>query len=121
MLQHNLLQRKNYFPNKFKIKLSRIILSKQYSSEIIDESSKKSKVNKNDLNKMYSDTLLLPKTNFPLRADAVNREILFRDKCSKDLYQWQVFILSKKKFFFFFLSFFDTRFLFFLLFYFFFF
>ncbi|RIA87776.1 Isoleucyl-tRNA synthetase [Glomus cerebriforme] len=57
-----------------------------------DESSKKSiKANNNDnLNKKYSDTLLLPKTNFSLRADTVNREILFQDRCSKDLYQWQI-------------------------------
>lgn len=38
----------------------------------------------------YSDTILLPKTEFSLRADAVNREHLFRDRCTKDLYPWQV-------------------------------
>ncbi|PKY33247.1 Nucleotidylyl transferase [Rhizophagus irregularis] len=48
------------------------------------------KINNNDLSKLYSDTLLLPKTNFPLRADAANREILFQDRCSKDLYKWQI-------------------------------
>jgi hypothetical protein len=91
MFHHNLLQKRYYFPNKFTIKFSRILLSKNFSSKIIDESSKKSKVNNNDLSKSYSDTLLLPKTNFPLRADAANREILFQDRCSKDLYKWQVF------------------------------
>lgn len=38
----------------------------------------------------YTNTLLLPKTEFPLRADAVNREHLFRDRCTKDLYPWQL-------------------------------
>lgn len=38
----------------------------------------------------YSPTLLLPKTPFPLRADAAKREHMFRDRCTKDLYQWQV-------------------------------
>ncbi|ORY90370.1 isoleucyl-tRNA synthetase [Syncephalastrum racemosum] len=38
----------------------------------------------------YSETLLLPKTPFPLRADAVNREHQFRDRCMKDLYEWQL-------------------------------
>ncbi|KAI7906731.1 tRNA synthetases class I-domain-containing protein [Cokeromyces recurvatus] len=38
----------------------------------------------------YTKTLLLPKTNFPLRAEASKREHLFRDRCTKDLYPWQV-------------------------------
>ncbi|KAI9355820.1 tRNA synthetases class I-domain-containing protein [Pilaira anomala] len=38
----------------------------------------------------YTKTILLPKTSFPLRADAVNREQLFRDRCTKDLYPWQL-------------------------------
>ncbi|CAO3585901.1 unnamed protein product [Absidia cylindrospora] len=45
------------------------------------------KVNKKN---PYSDTILLPKTDFSLRADAVNREHLFRDRCTKDLYPWQL-------------------------------
>ncbi|KAL1920073.1 uncharacterized protein VTP21DRAFT_1219 [Calcarisporiella thermophila] len=39
--------------------------------------------------KKYSDTLLLPKTGFPLRSDAAKREHLFRDRCTSELYQWQ--------------------------------
>jgi hypothetical protein len=42
----------------------------------------------------YTNTILLPKTPFPLRADAVNREHLFHDRCTKELYSWQV---QKKK------------------------
>lgn len=38
----------------------------------------------------YTDTLLLPKTPFPLRANAAAREHLFRDRCTKELYPWQV-------------------------------
>lgn len=38
----------------------------------------------------YTKTLLLPKTSFPLRANAATREHLFRDRCTKDLYPWQV-------------------------------
>lgn len=39
----------------------------------------------------YTKTLLLPKTSFPLRADAANREHLFRDRCTNELYPWQVY------------------------------
>lgn len=47
----------------------------------------------------YTNTILLPKTNFPLRADAAKREHLFRDRCTKDLYPWQVplFFLQHRK------------------------
>lgn len=38
----------------------------------------------------YTNTILLPKTKFPLRADAAKREHLFRDRCTKELYPWQV-------------------------------
>ncbi|KAI7851172.1 tRNA synthetases class I-domain-containing protein [Circinella umbellata] len=38
----------------------------------------------------YTDTLLLPKTPFPLRANAVTREHTFRDRCTKELYPWQL-------------------------------
>ncbi|KAI8062597.1 isoleucine--tRNA ligase [Gongronella butleri] len=38
----------------------------------------------------YSHTLQLPQTAFPLRADAAKREHLFRDRCTKDLYAWQL-------------------------------
>ncbi|KAF9939625.1 hypothetical protein BGZ65_009984 [Modicella reniformis] len=37
----------------------------------------------------YAPTLLLPKTEFPLRADAAVREHLFRQRCTSDLYAWQ--------------------------------
>ncbi|CAG8494859.1 11034_t:CDS:10 [Ambispora leptoticha] len=50
-----------------------------------------SKVKSNEAaSKAYSDTLLLPKTNFPLRADAAKREITFRKRCTEDLYLWQL-------------------------------
>jgi hypothetical protein len=38
----------------------------------------------------YTNTILLPKTKFPLRAEAAKREHLFKDRCTKDLYPWQV-------------------------------
>lgn len=38
----------------------------------------------------YTKTILLPKTKFPLRAEAAKREHLFRDRCTKELYEWQV-------------------------------
>lgn len=38
----------------------------------------------------YTNTILLPKTKFPLRADAANREHLFRDRCTTELYPWQL-------------------------------
>ncbi|KAI8352635.1 Isoleucyl-tRNA synthetase [Mortierella sp. GBAus27b] len=37
----------------------------------------------------YAPTLLLPKTEFPLRADAAVREHLFRQRTTTDLYAWQ--------------------------------
>lgn len=41
----------------------------------------------------YSSTLLLPKTEFPLRADPANREAAFRKRCTTDYYGWQVCML----------------------------
>ncbi|CAO3658029.1 unnamed protein product [Umbelopsis ramanniana] len=38
----------------------------------------------------YESTVLLPNTPFPLRADAVKREHMFHDRCTKDLYHWQL-------------------------------
>lgn len=38
----------------------------------------------------YSDTLNLPRTPFPLKADAAKREILFRKRTTEELYDWQV-------------------------------
>ncbi|KAJ2051027.1 isoleucine-tRNA ligase [Coemansia sp. S16] len=37
----------------------------------------------------YSHTLRLPKTAFPLRADAARREKQFRERCTDTLYKWQ--------------------------------
>ncbi|KAF8936331.1 hypothetical protein BGZ47_009554 [Haplosporangium gracile] len=37
----------------------------------------------------YAPTLFLPKTDFPLRADAAVREHQFRQRCTTDLYAWQ--------------------------------
>ncbi|GAB5593821.1 isoleucine-tRNA ligase [Umbelopsis nana] len=41
-------------------------------------------------NNKYASTVLLPNTPFPLRADAAKREHLFHDRCTKDLYHWQL-------------------------------
>ncbi|KAJ1674191.1 isoleucine-tRNA ligase, partial [Spiromyces aspiralis] len=38
----------------------------------------------------YSHTLRLPKTDFPQRANAARREALFRQRCTADLYKWQL-------------------------------
>jgi hypothetical protein len=40
--------------------------------------------------KKYSDTLLLPKTSFPLYGDPETSEVAFRRKTSDELYRWQV-------------------------------
>ncbi|KDN40163.1 isoleucyl-tRNA synthetase [Tilletiaria anomala UBC 951] len=37
----------------------------------------------------FSSTLLLPNTDFPIRADAPKREHLFRGRTTTDLYRWQ--------------------------------
>ncbi|KAJ2613621.1 isoleucine-tRNA ligase [Coemansia sp. RSA 1365] len=38
----------------------------------------------------YSHTLKLPRTTFPLRADAARREKQFRERCTDTLYKWQL-------------------------------
>ncbi|KAJ2001105.1 isoleucine-tRNA ligase [Coemansia sp. RSA 2322] len=38
---------------------------------------------------LYAHTLKLPKTEFPLRADAARREERFRERCTDKLYKWQ--------------------------------
>ncbi|KAF9965115.1 hypothetical protein BGZ70_005390 [Mortierella alpina] len=47
------------------------------------------KLAKDKPDQKYASTLLLPKTDFPLRADAAVRESLFRQRCTTDLYAWQ--------------------------------
>jgi hypothetical protein len=47
-----------------------------------------------DVTKKYSDTLLLPKTTFPLYGDPEKSEVAFRQKTSDELYRWQVGMLS---------------------------
>jgi hypothetical protein len=39
--------------------------------------------------KRFSETLQLPHTEFPLRANAAQRDAEFRDRCTHQLYQWQ--------------------------------
>ncbi|RKP09434.1 isoleucyl-tRNA synthetase [Thamnocephalis sphaerospora] len=42
-----------------------------------------------DAEKRYSNTLQLPRTDFPLRANAAQRDSQFRERCTDRLYQWQ--------------------------------
>jgi isoleucyl-tRNA synthetase len=53
------------------------------SAATLDSKSSKERSNP------YRDTLLLPKTEFPLRADAPKREKLFRERSTESLYKWQ--------------------------------
>ncbi|CAG8441470.1 17098_t:CDS:10 [Dentiscutata heterogama] len=69
-------------PCIFKFSLFTTTKNDDKGSNLLKSSTTKSKE--------YAETLLLPKTKFPLRADAVNREHLFRDRCTKDLYAWQL-------------------------------
>ncbi|GAA5822946.1 hypothetical protein JCM5353_007907 [Sporobolomyces roseus] len=50
---------------------------------------KKQKPIKDPLAQYYSESLNLPKTAFPLRAEAVKREKLFWDRTTQSLYEWQ--------------------------------
>ncbi|GEM11661.1 isoleucyl-tRNA synthetase [Rhodotorula toruloides] len=50
---------------------------------------KKSRPSKDPLDSFYSDSLYLPKTAFPLRAEASRREKLFRKRTTDELYEWQ--------------------------------
>lgn len=45
---------------------------------------------KDPVEQFYSDSLNLPKTAFPLRAEANRREKLFWDRTTDGLYRWQV-------------------------------
>ena len=38
----------------------------------------------------YDDSLCLPKTSFPMRANAVKREAVLQEKCTSSVYQWQL-------------------------------
>ena len=38
----------------------------------------------------YKDTLNLPKTDFPMRANAVQREVKLQEKCTDRVYRWQL-------------------------------
>lgn len=51
---------------------------------------KKARPTKNPLDSFYSDSLYLPKTAFPLRAEASRREKLFWKRTTDELYEWQV-------------------------------
>jgi hypothetical protein len=53
-------------------------------------SSRLSSPAKTDDSKKYSQTLLLPKTSFPLYNDPEKSEVPFRKRASDDLYRWQV-------------------------------
>lgn len=43
----------------------------------------------NSLNQAYNHTVQLPKTEFPMRADAVTREVLIQQNCFKGVYEAQ--------------------------------
>lgn len=50
----------------------------------------RSRPSKDPLDSFYSDSLYLPKTAFPLRAEASKREKLFWKRTTDELYEWQV-------------------------------
>ncbi|CAG8470009.1 10667_t:CDS:10 [Diversispora eburnea] len=83
----NLNKRIIYF--NFREFSSSYFISKELNSKDSLKSLDNSNKNNNP-NKAYNDTLLLPKTKFSLRADAINREKLFRDRCTDELYSWQL-------------------------------
>ncbi|BGP06220.1 isoleucine-tRNA ligase [Rhodotorula toruloides] len=49
----------------------------------------RSRPSKDPLDSFYSDSLYLPKTAFPLRAEASKREKLFWKRTTDELYEWQ--------------------------------
>lgn len=51
---------------------------------------KKSRPSKGPLDSFYSNSLYLPKTAFPLRAEASKRDKLFWKRTTDELYEWQV-------------------------------
>jgi len=38
----------------------------------------------------YDGTMCLPKTEFPMRANAVQREVKLQEKCTDRVYRWQL-------------------------------
>ncbi|OAQ31649.1 isoleucine--tRNA ligase [Linnemannia elongata AG-77] len=51
--------------------------------------TKKTKAPKAKPESKYGSTLLLPKTDFPLRSEAATREAGYRKRCTSELYPWQ--------------------------------
>ena len=38
----------------------------------------------------YDSSLCLPNTEFPMRANAVKREVMLQEKCTSSVYKWQL-------------------------------
>jgi hypothetical protein len=64
--------------------LTRTLFTTKY---LLNKSSEESQNNH-----QFNNTLLLPKTDFPLRNDILKTEAKYRPKLSEELYEWQVII-----------------------------
>lgn len=70
----------------FRISCARQTLHSRITIRSLQSSSVLLSQNKNT----FADTLLLPKTSFPLWADPAQREEPYRNKTTEELYRWQV-------------------------------
>ncbi|GAA5882562.1 hypothetical protein JCM16303_002043 [Sporobolomyces ruberrimus] len=75
--------------SSFPKRLPRSPLLRAPFSTSIASLAKAPKKQKDPLSQYYSESLNLPKTAFPLRAEAVKREKLFWKRTTEDLYDWQ--------------------------------
>ena len=62
---------------------------------IVSQFSSNSKLFKSN-ERIYEHTLNLPKTEFPMRANAAVNEIKFRSRTTEQLYRWQVTSFTHK-------------------------
>ncbi|GAA5903873.1 isoleucine--tRNA ligase ISM1 [Sporobolomyces salmoneus] len=65
-----------------------VALPRPFSTSLPNH-AKSPKKPKDALSQYYSESLNLPKTAFPLRAEAAKREKLFWKRTTEDLYEWQ--------------------------------
>lgn len=64
--------------------------NRRFLSSTPSFNAKETSLKVKDAKHAYSKTLNLPRTPFPLKADAAKREMLFRSRTTKELYDWQV-------------------------------
>jgi isoleucyl-tRNA synthetase len=86
-----IVARQSLATSSHKVTARRYFTSQVTDQTQVESSTKelKGKGKADSQNNSYSATLHLPKTNFPIKADAAKRELLYRARTTTDLYRWQ--------------------------------